>query len=342
VPPRPLLALILAAVGCGLPASDSGLASEAGTACIDAAEDATTCPDAADVDVAGAFVPVSCDEEEVISVSGVGELAFTDQMGVDLGCCYAAQVVDPTPGSDCDVGRPFHEGHRAVVSGVVPRDDWGGAALAVPTRSAPADPTRAAAWARAGVAEHASIAAFSKLALELLAHGAPAALVRKVHAAGLDEIDHAERCFALAARFGGVAVGPGAFPFTAPIDAARPLAALAADAVREGCVGETVGAVLARAAASSAPDPDVRAALAAIAADEERHAALSWEVVAWALRVGGPSVKVAVTAAFAAPVAPIDVAGLALRAGVDGALLVAAGRGGIAEVVRPAAAVLTA
>jgi hypothetical protein len=53
------------------------------------------------------------------------------------------------------------------------------------------------------------------------------------------------------------------------------------DGVVEGCVGETFGALLLTWQAERAEDPRVRRALAAIARDEARHAALAWEVWAW-------------------------------------------------------------
>ena len=52
---------------------------------------------------------------------------------------------------------------------------------------------------------------------------------------------------------------------------------------REGCVGETVAALEAREALDHATDPEVRAALERIAADEQRHAELAWRVVSWGL-----------------------------------------------------------
>ncbi|MES2644603.1 MAG: ferritin-like domain-containing protein [Myxococcota bacterium] len=334
MPTHKLLILILSAIGlsaCGVPVE--------GEACIDVEEDVTTCPAAEDVDLDEAFVFFSCDDEKIVSISGEGTVQNTSQADQDLGCCYAAELIDPNPNMNCMVGRPFREADVAVLAAVVERADWCGTDLPA---TAALDPARAAAWALSGANEHASIAAFSKLALELLAHGAPASLVRAVYLAGVDEIDHAERCFAQAARFGGAAVGPGAIPFTAAIVATRPLADIAADAAREGCVGETTGAVLARAAAEAATDPQVREALAAIAADEERHAALSWQVVAWAVRTGGAEVRAAVRAAFLAPVAPVDVTELAVRAQVSPAVLQAAARASLAEVVRPAARALMA
>ncbi len=325
-----LLGLILAATalpGCGEKLT--------GTACVDVADDTTECPAAADVDPADLFVPMDCDGLEVLGISGAGTFSdvadgqIYDSGMQNLGCCYTADLLDPTPNRDCIIGRPWKEDGAPRLAPLVGPD----ALLAA---------ARSRAWAQAGAGEHASIAAFARLALELMAHGAPTALLGDVFAAGRDEVDHADACFALAARYGGAAVRPGPFPFGAPVDPRRDLAAIAADAVREGCVGETLGAVLARAAAAAAPEADVRAALTAIAADEERHAVLSWRVVAWALATGGAEVRVAVRAAFQEPAPTFDLVELALRAGVPVGQLQAALTDGVRGVVRPAAVELLA
>ena len=93
--------------------------------------------------------------------------------------------------------------------------------------------------------------------------------------AALDEVHHAEACFAIAAALGGP-VGPG------PLSCDDLLAApeLSPEAVLrgtfdEGCVGETVAAALARAGAESASDPEIARVLHRIADDETRHAALA-------------------------------------------------------------------
>lgn len=321
---RPLLTWILAAIaGC----STKGEPFD-GQACVQVAEDATGCPAAADVPAGDLFVTWDCDGTEVLSVSGAGSLvdvstdSGADSDTIDLACCYAAVLRDPNENEDCVIGRPFREAGAAVVAALVgagPEDD------------------RARAWADAGLAEHASVAAFAKLALELMAHGAPADLLRDVFAAGQDEVSHADACFALAARFGGAPVVPGRFPFPGPVDPARSLADVAADAVREGCVGETVGAVLARAAAERADDPAICAIFATIAADEERHAVLSWRIVAWAWRTGDADVRAAVGAAFRAPAPGFDVAELARRTGASAQAFAEVVDGALADVVRPAA-----
>lgn len=333
-PPPRLLTLILAAAG--LPGCRE---VEEGTACLAVAEDTTECPAAEDVDKDDLYVPWTCDDMKVRSIEGEGELQDVgwDTAAYDPACCYEAVVVDLSPNSDCVIGRPWRDQGDVSKAPAVPREDWVGARRDPPML----DGERAAAWASAAAGEHASIAAFARLALELLVHGAPADLIRAVHQAGLDEIDHAERCYAQAARFGGAPVGPGPLPCAGPIDVARPLAEIAAEAVRDGCVVETLGAIVGRAAAEACADPALRDDLLAIAADEEAHAALSWRVVAWAVR-SGPEVRAAVARAFREPAPKLELEAVALRSGVPVERLRAAAGAGLAEVLRPAARSLMA
>ena len=62
---------------------------------------------------------------------------------------------------------------------------------------------------------------------------------------------------------------------------ARPLDEIALENAVEGCVRETFGALLGAYQAASAADPEVAAAMAGIAEDEARHAALAWRLAAW-------------------------------------------------------------
>src|SRR5262249_59888077 len=83
-----------------------------------------------------------------------------------------------------------------------------------------------AAWLEAG-----SVHAFARLADELVAHGAPAALVRRAHAAAADEIRHAAIVGSLAAHYGG---HPPPAALAQPV--ARSLEALASENAGGGLV----------------------------------------------------------------------------------------------------------
>lgn len=97
-----------------------------------------------------------------------------------------------------------------------------------------------------------------------------------------------------------------------------------------------------------AEDPAVRAALARIAEDESRHAALAWRTVAWALQRGGAPVRAAVEEAFTAPLAfpaegaEVDASVLAAHGRLDAPTLRAATARALDGIVRPCAAALLA
>ena len=147
-------------------------------------------------------------------------------------------------------------------------------------------------WAENARAEHASVPAFSRLALTLVALGAPARLVEAAHRAALEEIDHARRAFALAAAYGDAAAAPGPLVAlgAAPAVTAASLEALAAESLVDGCLLEGIAAAVAAEALARAQDPAVRQTLAVIVRDERSHAELGWEVLTWCCATGGPSV----------------------------------------------------
>ncbi|HTJ83546.1 MAG TPA: ferritin-like domain-containing protein [Polyangiaceae bacterium] len=131
----------------------------------------------------------------------------------------------------------------------------------------------------------------------MLALGAPAELVRDVHRALGDEIEHAELCFSIASGL-GASVGPGPIPWSADLGPRTTAAEVARATVIEGCIGESIAALVAQLERDAAAEPVVRRALERIAEDEARHAQLAWRTVAWLLRSHGAAVREAVTRAF--------------------------------------------
>jgi hypothetical protein len=126
--------------------------------------------------------------------------------------------------------------------------------------------------------EAASVPAFAAIARELAHHRAPLALRAQAERARRDELRHARIATQLARRF-------GARP-TEPVVERRPLRALEAfalDNAVEGCVNETYAALEASHQAVQARDGTIARAMGAIAADETRHAALSWQIHAWVM-----------------------------------------------------------
>ena len=214
-------------------------------------------------------------------------------------CCYDV-TFDPDLASPCD-GRPLRNGAHLVVASAQRTREWvydeslpDSTELSLEQRAVLRD-----TWTAAALTEHASIASFSRAALDLLGVGAPAELMMAVQTACLDEIRHAQMCFTLASRYADEPVGPGPLPLGAVAAPNPTLASIAAEKVRDGCVNETLAALVASERLARAEDPYVRAVLAIIAEDESRHALLAWKIVRWALDVGGPDVRDAVARAFA-------------------------------------------
>jgi hypothetical protein len=143
----------------------------------------------------------------------------------------------------------------------------------------------AAHWTRVGQMEHASVAAFARFTLHLLALGAPPELVEASQQALGDETKHARLAFALASAYGRVRVGPGPLAIDGALDGFD-VPTFVATLIREGCIGETVAAMEAREALEDVRDPAVRAVLETIARDEVRHAALAWRTLRWVIASG--------------------------------------------------------
>jgi hypothetical protein len=266
-------------------------------------------------------------------------------------CCYEVQSFD-----SCSIssGPPYLAQDGARAAGVSDVEQGWAAAGALADVSRLDDEARAilaAAWRRDGLYEHASVASFGRFALELLAVGAPPELVAAAHQAALDEVRHARACLALAADYDGQPVGPGAFPFDGAVPVSHDLADVAARAALEGCVGETVAAVIAAEQLAQAKDPAVREALAMIACDEANHAELAWRTVAWAMTRGGEAVRRAVenafTAALLAPAQTFDAhpepnPALARHGRLDAGTLARVRRQALDEIIAPCAARLLA
>ncbi|MGE0321891.1 MAG: ferritin-like domain-containing protein [Polyangiaceae bacterium] len=199
-------------------------------------------------------------------------------------CCYQSMYA-------CGGGRPFVVSDEARVAPVVPRGDWVGegepSSAGVPLSMAA---RLVQQWIDDAQMEHASVAAFARLTLELMAFGAPSDLVRDSQVAGLDEQRHAEVCFRMASRFAGVKLGPGPLELDGALSK-RGLVDFAWCTFVEGCLGESMAALIAEAGAELAQDVETKRALSGIAADESRHAELAWRVLAWVLQELEPQAR---------------------------------------------------
>ena len=185
--------------------------------------------------------------------------------------------------SFCIMGRPLLIDGRARAAPVAARDDW-----ARPVRPELASLDRGARaalaqrWLEVAALEHASVASFARFTLDLLALGAPAALVGDAQRAALDEVEHARLAYGLASAYAGRALGPGPIDLGAlrlTVDRREMVQRL----IEEACIGETLGVAEATALAERARDPALVGVHRRIAADELRHAELAWRTLAWLL-----------------------------------------------------------
>jgi hypothetical protein len=311
-----------------------------------------------------------------------GDGAVCGEIGTS--CAQSSDCCAPATcnGQHCfiSVRRPFLVGSSLRVADAAPRGDWqaeggvhdggdpqtpatgvfDGGDPQTPATGVPdggdLDPATAAALARDylhdACEEYASIAAFARFTMHLVSLGAPPEMIAESQRASLDEIEHARACFALARRYGGQAMGPGALSLEGAMPAMT-LADIAALTAEEGCVGETLGVLLAERQLATATDPHVRSLLvsAHILEDEARHAELAWRFVAWAVARGGEPVRRAVRAAIRRAVADTLAMPIRSYAGVDVDAWRAHGRltcadahavaeRGVRELVEPCAAAL--
>jgi hypothetical protein len=188
----------------------------------------------------------------------------------------------PTGGGTC--GRPFlvQDVPRVAPSSSSAAWTAGQARPAVSQLTLAERQALAKHWTRMGQMEHASIAAFARFSLQLLSLGAPPELVEDCTRALRDETEHAKLCFELASAYAGCAIGPGPLDISNSLDVTT-LTDIVDLVLLEGCFGETSAALEALEAAANAHDPVIADAYARIAQDEERHAALAFRFVRWAL-----------------------------------------------------------
>jgi len=201
-------------------------------------------------------------------------------------------------------GRQLRAFGRVVLPKVQPGAAW----LNPPAR--PIDQVRdarlvAEAWRENGRTEHASVAAFANLTLDLLALGAPEALIRAAQEDALDEIRHTRVCFSLARDLDGEDQSPGPFPqlqgwsFRTRFRRIK-LARLAVESLIDGALHEGVSAAVIAKLATRTTIPAIASTLRGLAADEGRHAAHGWDVVEWCLQEGGAAVAAALRGAMLA------------------------------------------
>ena len=138
-----------------------------------------------------------------------------------------------------------------------------------------------------------------------MALGAPPDLLRDTQNATLDEIAHAQLCFALASSYAGRDIGPGSMNITGALGDESDVDAIVLSVIVEACIGETLAACMASQAGKTAQDPVVADVLRTIAADELRHAALGWRFLRWCMQQADVVGRERTRRAFAAALAGV-------------------------------------
>ncbi|MCA9693324.1 MAG: ferritin-like domain-containing protein, partial [Myxococcales bacterium] len=235
-----------------------------------------------------------------VSCHGPDDLCYADsECGPGESCTKEADIFACSPGF-CAIGRPFLVDGEARQASAAGRDDWC-ARCSTPRTDhldAAGRGALASSWTDIARMEHASIAAFARFGLQLLALGAPSSLVKETCDAMADETRHARLGYALASAYAGRSVGPGPLAIDAALGRVR-LSEVVALVILEGCVGETVAAIEAAELAEHVREPATLEVLRGVAVDERRHAALAWRFLQWALERGGDDVAEVVAKTFA-------------------------------------------
>jgi len=200
---------------------------------------------------------------------------------------YAAPVLLSACATSCGWGRPLRARGQQVFPQLRSGSDW--TAGPRPSREGLDDATALALealWLHDAQKEHASVPAFARIGWMLAAVGAPADLMAWAHRAALEEVEHAQRCFALAAGYGGRTHSVEPLPdlLLSGLElASDPLETLMRESLEDGCQLEEFNADVAADAALHCEEPVTRAVLEQIAREESSHAALSWALLEWAM-----------------------------------------------------------
>mmetsp|Transcript_8230 Transcript_8230/g.10129 ORF Transcript_8230/g.10129 Transcript_8230/m.10129 type:complete len:596 (+) Transcript_8230:62-1849(+) len=142
------------------------------------------------------------------------------------------------------------------------------------------DDKLASSWVTRSLGEHSSIASFAALTISLLTNNAPPQLIKDTLLAALDEVNHATTSFQIASQLSNTAIGPKPLPASSH-QFQYDKQDLVKKTFHEGCVDETLSAVVAALEAENERDDVLKRELARIASDEARHAALAFRTVHW-------------------------------------------------------------
>jgi hypothetical protein len=228
-------------------------------------------PVSADADPCNYYVQVPCGLPEATQVlTANGDLTRCDVVCIlDAGAVQGCELLVPFDGA------PYDYEARAPALVACTLCQPGRAPAGLRRARAPRGAPVAAYLARAAHMEAASVHAFRVMERELAALAAPRALTRAAKRAAADEVRHARVTARLARARGSK---PPPVRVARAVAGPRSAESIALENAVEGCVRETWSALVACWQAEHARDETVARAMRRIAADETRHAALSWEV----------------------------------------------------------------
>ena len=204
--------------------------------------------------------------------------------------CYMKAAQQPVP----VFGRPYMSSGVALTSELEKCDAGSHPEQTYPGPHTCSERRRAASeWRDAAKDEHAAVASFARVSLELVGVGAPLRLLTAVHMAAMQEVGHAEMCLVVA-QWLGTGCGDDAEYVVAPFPAhniaiRNDPVAVALSTFDEGGVGETgaaLQAALKRGCCANDTASPMTRALDAVVAEEARHAALAWSTVRWLVASG--------------------------------------------------------
>jgi len=144
-------------------------------------------------------------------------------------------------------------------------------------------------WKHRAVGEHSSIASFAAFAIALMTNQAPPDLVQASLVAAMDELRHAQVSFEMASLLSGSTIEPSALP-ASQHDFQENLTTLASGVAKEGCVDETLSALVLAASVDqiqqqdTADDPTMKLLAektTQIAKEEGNHSVLAWRTIHW-------------------------------------------------------------
>ena len=183
-------------------------------------------------------------------------------------------------------GRPFRSRGKFLKAGSMNRNDWNtDVQINAEVLDAGTRKKLTNAWLEIAATEHASVATFSKLSLQLMALGAPPELLKTCQQAAMDEIEHARCCYSLASVYAGQTLGPTPFTELNGIQLEKiTLEQLAIESLQDGCLMEGYFSAALYVAAEQAIDPALKTSLMNMAEDEARHAKLAWDILDWSLK----------------------------------------------------------